>query len=382
MKKLLLIAVVAAVTLVAGCSNSKKADVDDENVAVKTTGDSISMYLGTLYGAQMVQMADSSLNKTEFIDGMKTALNTASMDSLQKMGMALSQQAQAATGAEKDKLQSRLGGMGMAAQYMLPAIEGMKAQFKIELNKAVLLKYFKEAMTADKPVDTKAAEEALDKIMNRFSPMPGNNAVDTKAAEENAKAGAAYIEKEMKADKSLKKTASGLVYKVIKKGVGAKPTKDQTAMSLRVLSLMSCPIIFPLSVMPKSNVPPLPFKKAHKVSIPRSSCPVVSLNSMDFPSPSEASRWMSVYVSIIVKTALFYAYKLHVEDEGLVGADRAAGSCAALSIAEIAGDIEAVFGSGAHKHQSFAEAWHNARYGKFLHLMTRFVSHDLIITHK
>lgn len=205
MKKLLLIAVVAAVTLVAGCSNSKKADVDDENVAVKTTGDSISMYLGTLYGAQMVQMADSTLNKTEFIDGMKTALNTASMDSLQKMGMALSQQAQAATGAEKEKLQSRLGGMGMAAQYMLPAIEGMKAQFKIELNKAVLLKYFKEAMTADKPVDTKAAEE-------------------------NAKAGAAYIEKEMKADKSLKKTASGLVYKVIKKGVGAKPTKDQTAM--------------------------------------------------------------------------------------------------------------------------------------------------------
>ena len=205
MKKLLLIAVVAAVTLVAGCSNSKKADVDDENVAVKTTGDSISMYLGTLYGAQIVQMADSTLDKTEFIDGMKTALNTASMDSLQKMGMALSQQAQAATGAEKDKLQSRLGGMGMAAQYMLPAIEGMKAQFKIELNKAVLLKYFKEAMTADKPVDTKAAEE-------------------------NAKAGAAYIEKEMKADKSLKKTASGLVYKVIKKGVGAKPTKDQTAM--------------------------------------------------------------------------------------------------------------------------------------------------------
>ena len=205
MKKLLLIAVVAAVTLVAGCSNSKKADVDDENVAVKTTGDSISMYLGTLYGAQMVQMADSTLNKTEFIDGMKTALNTASMDSLQKMGMALSQQAQAATGAEKEKLQSRLGGMGMAAQYMLPAIEGMKAQFKIELNKTVLLKYFKEAMTADKPVDTKAAEE-------------------------NAKAGAAYIEKEMKADKSLKKTASGLVYKVIKKGVGAKPTKDQTAM--------------------------------------------------------------------------------------------------------------------------------------------------------
>ena len=205
MKKLLLIAVVAAVTLVAGCSNSKKADVDDENVAVKTTGDSISMYLGTLYGAQMVQMADSTLDKTEFIDGMKTALNTASMDSLQNMGMALSQKAQAATGAEKNKLQSRLGGMGMAAQYMLPAIEGMKAQFKIELNKAVLLKYFKEAMTADKPVDTKAAEE-------------------------NAKAGAAYIEKEMKADKSLKKTASGLVYKVIKKGVGAKPTKDQTAM--------------------------------------------------------------------------------------------------------------------------------------------------------
>lgn len=39
--------------------------------------------------------------------------------------------------------------------------------------------------------------------------MPGNNAVDTKAAEENAKAGAAYIEKEMKADKSLKRQQAG-----------------------------------------------------------------------------------------------------------------------------------------------------------------------------
>ena len=230
MKKLLLIAVVAAVTLVAGCSNSKKSDVADESVAVKTTGDSISMYLGTIYGSQMAQMADTTLDKSEFITGMKAALNTSSTDSLQKMGMALSQQAQAATGAEKDKLQSRLGGMGMAAQYLLPTIDGMKAQLKIELNKTILIKYFKEAMASDKPVDTKAAEDAVMKIINRISPKPSSNTADTKAAEENAKAGAAYIEKEMKADKSLKKTASGLVYKVIKKGTGAKPTKDQTAM--------------------------------------------------------------------------------------------------------------------------------------------------------
>lgn len=229
MKKLLLLAAIAAVTLVAGCSNSTKSG-DAESVTPKTTGDSISMYMGTIYGAQMRQMADSTLDKQEFLAGMETALNTP-MDSLQKIGMALSQKVQAASGAEQTKLQSRLGGMGMAAQYMLPAVEGMRAELKIELNKGIMLHYFKQSLTADKPVDTKAAEEAFEKIMSRLAPMPQSGAgnVDQKTAKENAQAGATYIEEQMKADKSLKKTASGLVYKVIKEGKGAKPTKDQTA---------------------------------------------------------------------------------------------------------------------------------------------------------
>lgn len=224
MKKLLLLAAIAIVTMVAGCSNSSKSDKD---ITPKTTADSISMYLGSAYGAQMAEMVDSaSTDKKEFIDGLNLALNTP-YDSLQSVGMALMQKMDKAQGAEKAKLQSRLGGMSVAAQYMIPTIEGMKAQFKLGLNKDILVHYFEKAFTDKKSVNLQEIEMAMDNIMKRY--MPKTDALDTEKAAANAKAGADYIEKQMKADKSLKKTASGLVYKVIKEGKGAKPTKDQTA---------------------------------------------------------------------------------------------------------------------------------------------------------
>ena len=230
MKKLLLFAAIAIVTMVAGCSNSSKSGDNGKDVTPKTTADSISMYLGTAYGAQMAEMVDSTVNKEEFISGMKTAFNTP-YDSLQSVGMALMDKAQKASGKEKSQFESQLGGMGVVAQYMIPAIEGMKQQFKIDLNKDILLHYFKAAFTADKPVDLKPVEAEMNKIMQRLMPQAAQQgpAVDTEKADANAKAGADYIEKQMKADKSLKKTASGLVYKVIKEGKGAKPTAEQTA---------------------------------------------------------------------------------------------------------------------------------------------------------
>lgn len=45
MKKLLLIAALAIVTMVAGCSNSQKSGDNGKDVTPKTTADSIAMYL-------------------------------------------------------------------------------------------------------------------------------------------------------------------------------------------------------------------------------------------------------------------------------------------------------------------------------------------------
>lgn len=226
MKKLILLAAIAIVAMVAGCSNSSKGG-SEKDVTPKTTGDSISMYLGTSLGAGIAQMVDSTTNKQEFISGMETALSVP-VDSLQSMGMALMDKMQKATGAEQANLQSRLGGMSVAAQYMLRAVDGMKKQFKVDLNKDIMLHYFKAAFTATKPVDASKADAELNKIMQRIAPAQGPN-VNSEEAAANGKAGAEYIEKEMKADKSLKKTASGLVYKVIKEGKGTKPTAGQTA---------------------------------------------------------------------------------------------------------------------------------------------------------
>ena len=224
MKKLFHIAAIAIVLMVVGCSNKAKSEVE-----VKTTADSLSMYMGSIYGAEFKTMCDSTADRNEIVKGVEIGLTTP-LDSLQKVGMDLMEKSEKATGDEQNKLRSRLGGMSFAAQYLVGSVEGFKHQFKIELNKNILLEYFTKSFTAKEDVDTRDMEKSFEAIMQRIAPQTAQPQYDEKQAETNAKAGADFIEKEMKADKSLKKTASGLVYKVIKEGKGAKPTMQQTAM--------------------------------------------------------------------------------------------------------------------------------------------------------
>lgn len=224
MKKLFHIAAIAIVLMVVGCSNKAKSEVE-----VKTTADSLSMYMGSIYGAEFKTMCDSTADRNEIVKGVEIGLTTP-LDSLQKVGMDLMEKSEKATGDEQNKLRSRLGGMSFAAQYLVGSVEGFKHQFKIELNKNILLEYFTKSFTAKEDVDTRDMEKSFEAIMQRIAPQTAQPQYDEKQAEANAKAGADFIEKEMKADKLLKKTASGLVYKVIKEGKGAKPTMQQTAM--------------------------------------------------------------------------------------------------------------------------------------------------------
>lgn len=229
MKKLFHIAAIAIVLMVVGCSNKAKGEADENKV--ETAADSLSMYMGSIYGAEFKNMCDSAADRSEVVKGVEIGLTTP-LDSLQSVGMNLMQESEKATGDEKNKLQSRLGGMSFAAQYLVGSVERFKHQFKIELNKNIILEYFTKSFTSKEDVDTRDMETAFENIMRRIAPQQAAQQpqYDQKQAEANAKAGAEYIEKEMKADKSLKKTASGLVYKVIKEGKGAKPTMSQTAM--------------------------------------------------------------------------------------------------------------------------------------------------------
>ncbi len=227
MKKLFHIAAIAIVLMVVGCSNKAKSEVE-----VKTTADSLSMYMGSIYGAEFKTMCDSTADRNEIVKGVEIGLTTP-LDSLQTIGMDLMNKVEKATGDEQTKLRSRLGGMSFAAQYLVGSVEGFKHQLKVELNKKIILEYFIKSFTAKEDVDTRDMEKAFEEIMQRIAPQAQQQQqpqYDKKEAEANAKAGAEFIEKEMKADKSLKKTASGLVYKVIKEGKGAKPTMNQTAM--------------------------------------------------------------------------------------------------------------------------------------------------------
>lgn len=229
MKKILIIAAIAIVTMMASCNKSK---ADNAKTEPKTVGDSISMYMGHIYGAEVVEMLDSTAVKDEFLAGVKEAINMTT-DSLMNKGQEISNKVQTATGAEKGKLESRLGGMGFVAQYILPSFDYFKQMLKIDLNKEILVQSFTEAFN-QKGYNTEADKKEFEAIIKRVAPdlqqqpQQQQPQVDPKQAEENAKAGAAYIEKEMKADKSLKRTKSGLVYKVIKEGKGEKPTKEQT----------------------------------------------------------------------------------------------------------------------------------------------------------
>ena len=63
-------------------------------------------------------------------------------------------------------------------------------------------------------------------------------------------------------------------------------------------------MIFPLSVIPNRTVPPVPLRKAQRVSIPRSNCPVVSLNSVRLFSELAISFFIVSRLSMFMYNSL------------------------------------------------------------------------------
>lgn len=213
MKKLILLGAAAVMTLGFTACNGKS----DTPV---TTGDSIAYYLGQAQGmglnTSVQNMPELNIDKTAFLAGMKTVLD-----------------ADTSLNGYLDGLQ-----MGLQLANQLKQWNDAGVEVNNEMLFAQLAKAFKaDSVNAEEQrvVDSimrPLMEKAYQAVMNKRV-MDQEKAL--REAEEQAKgnieAGKAFIDSLKAADKEVKTTESGLSYKVVTLGTGAKATdKDKVAV--------------------------------------------------------------------------------------------------------------------------------------------------------
>lgn len=222
MKKILLLALVVIVTTAFGCNKASKAP------SPKTKADSVAYHIGHMLGSDFRDKvnADSMLTD-QFLAGLDTAMACKDIMELSSKGAALHQKMQTITDAKARKVaDNQLTGMSIGFQ-IYNYCEQFKQQYGEIIDKNIMKVAFLEYFQAKEKPDTKVDQDAIQRLAEHFEGKAIEN--QSKVAADNDKAGREYIERQMKADPTLKKTASGLVYKVIKEGKGAKPTASQTA---------------------------------------------------------------------------------------------------------------------------------------------------------
>lgn len=202
MKKILSIALVAVMTLNMMSCNEKGG-------ANKSTPlqDSVSMTFGDLVGASIANhlKEDSTSDANQVIKGIEMIMRADTSN------------------------HSYIAGLQIGMQ-MLQQLATFKQQFGLELDRNKFLAHFKKALLADSTM----TQEQLMALNMAFEPLMDRAVKEAKAndprAIENKKSGEAFINKKA-ADKAYKKTASGLVYKVITEGKGANFTENDVVMT-------------------------------------------------------------------------------------------------------------------------------------------------------
>ena len=192
MKKISILAVasIMAATTFVGCNGISNSDL-------KTPTDTLSAKFGEMYGygvaGELQHGPDSAkLNKDSFIKGMELVLNADTSDVSFTQGVALGSQ-------------------------LVQMFRNIKDRQHVEFNARIVLNEFKKAFKSDSTKDPQAIQMQVMELMQRLSREAVENSPEAIA---NKKAGEAYIAAEMKKDPSIKKTESGLAYKVINEGAG------------------------------------------------------------------------------------------------------------------------------------------------------------------
>ena len=192
MKKISILAVASFMVASSfmSCNGSSSSDL-------KTPTDSLSAMFGEMYGygvsGELEHSPDSArLDKAQFIKGMELVLNADTSDVSYVMGIGLGNQ-------------------------LVNMFRNIKQTQKVEFDTQIVLNEFKKAFLADSAKDPQAIQMKVMELMQRVSREAKEN---DPVAVANKKAGADYIAAQMAKDNTIKKTASGLAYKVINEGQG------------------------------------------------------------------------------------------------------------------------------------------------------------------
>ncbi len=193
MKKYIAMAVaVALMAGTAGC-NKKEAKVSPKEQA-------LSAQMGTGMGAQFVNQAAEQggiQDPDQFLKGLEMAVNSQG---------------------------TPFGNGYMMGQQMLGNIVRLEQEAGVTIDRKVLLDNIAQVVKAGKPL----TDAQLDAIYGQLNTLIDE--IQTQNSKAALDQGAAYIKQEMAGDKAYKKTASGLVYKVIEPGKGANFAQGQTVM--------------------------------------------------------------------------------------------------------------------------------------------------------
>ena len=213
MKKTLILGGIAALfTTMTSCLGGGSEPKDFSDSLAYFSGIEIGDNLNQNF-KNMPEEYRKDFDRDQFLMGLKTVLN----------------------GDTAKKADAYYQGLGFGLQLMQQIRMYEKAG--IDYNRDLFYEQFKKAFKADsvdivmadsvRSVLMPLSERAQNILMNyQMKEQQRMQEEAQKKFEENKKAGATYVQKQLKADKNIVKTASGLAYKVTKKGTGAVAKKE------------------------------------------------------------------------------------------------------------------------------------------------------------
>ena len=201
MKKTVLFSIMAA-----GCVAFGLTSCDSKAGAnLKTDVDSVSYAYGVLNGTDMaegIKQYPKKIEASELIKGIAQTLNSDSTKMSYELGMNI--------------------GVNLKQQFEQMGQQG------IEINKATFLAALSKSIKGDSTILSRSqAEQVYQAFMTSFQEkrMKAEEAkiAESPEAKKNAAESKKFLEEKSK-EAGVQKTASGLLYKVIKEGKGEKPT--------------------------------------------------------------------------------------------------------------------------------------------------------------
>ena len=187
------------ITLLVVAAGWQMASADIHNDAkFVAREDTFSNEIGQNYGGMIAKMvnADPKMNKAEFLKAFNLlmAVDTANA--------------------------GYMAGVNVALQYY-EMTRNIKQQTGINIARDAFIKGFNQAINSPIPADSVFNKQNED-LRARMQSL--SNDITADMGQRNAKAGADYLAKTVKADKAYKVTKSGLAYKMLKKGNGKQFT--------------------------------------------------------------------------------------------------------------------------------------------------------------